>query len=89
MWNWLLVKLGLRTDWSNPDNAPPAFSDEEGPHDFSPWPGLPCCALCGGGKLHSVHHGVAFHKRHERGCYPGMQPSVQSSERRFDEGDDV
>lgn len=54
MWNWLLVKLGLRTDWRNPDLCPPAFDDVT-PHEYSPHRGLPCCEKCGGGKLHAIH----------------------------------
>jgi hypothetical protein len=81
MWNWLLVKLGLRTDWSNPDNAPPGLSDDEEPHEFKPWPATPVvCGLCGGGRLHSVHHGVPFHR---------VRKTVQFSEDRFDEGDET
>jgi hypothetical protein len=55
MWNWLLVKLGLRTDWTNPDYAPPAFEDTR-PHEFSPFEGVTCCGKCGAGKLHRVHN---------------------------------
>ena len=99
MWNWLLVKLGLRTDWSNPDNAPPGLSDDEEPHDFSPFEGVPCCGRCGGGRLHSVHHGEAFHRKMGRGHQgfgsasagffglPGKRE--QPSDRRSGEGDDV
>lgn len=80
MWNWLLVKLGLRTDWSNPDNAPPGLSDDEEPHDFSPFEGVPCCGRCGGGRLHSVHHGVPYHRIRKR---------VKFSEVRSGEGDET
>ncbi len=64
MWNWILVKLGLRTDWMDPRNAPPFVPDV--PHEYQqistvPYieglPELPCCKRCGGGSLHPIHHG--------------------------------
>lgn len=76
MWNWLLIKLGLRIDWTDPRNAPPFVP--EVPHEYqeafrdvytSAGPGedcqhvraVPagCCARCGGGSLHPIHHGKA------------------------------
>ncbi len=56
-WNWLLIKLGLRTDWSDARYAPPFVP--EVPHEFvnNPAWGLPCCSRCGAGTLHPVHHG--------------------------------
>jgi hypothetical protein len=42
-------------DWSDPDNAPPAFEDVTNPHAYEPAKTLPCCALCGGGKRHAIH----------------------------------
>ena len=58
MWNWLLVKLGLRTDWTNPDLAPPAFEGYT-VHEFSPFEGISCCGKCGGGRLHKIHRVVS------------------------------
>jgi hypothetical protein len=63
MWNWLLVKLRLRTDWTDPRNAPPFVPDV--PHEYQECPtmyefaasDLPCCKRCGGGSLHPIHHG--------------------------------
>ena len=52
-WNNLLVFLRLRTDWMNPDNAPPAFSAT--PHKYVDMPDLKCCPKCGGGRLHKIH----------------------------------
>lgn len=46
---------GLETDWSDPDNAPPAFEDVTQPHAYDPAKSLPCCALCGGGRKHAIH----------------------------------
>ncbi len=45
----------------DPDNAPPAFGPEP-PHGFVPYhhQDVPACGLCGGGKNHSVHHGVRW-----------------------------
>ena len=77
MWNRLLVFLGLRTDWRNPDLAPPAFGDEP-PHDFSPFEGLTCCGKCGAGRLHSVHAGVFYHAPLQR---------VKIQDHRFDADD--
>lgn len=42
-------------DWSNPDNAIPAFNDTKNPHEYVPAEGTQCCAECGGGKNHPVH----------------------------------
>jgi len=64
MWNWILVKLHLRTDWTDPRNAPPFVPDV--PHEYQersslpddfPAPELPCCKRCGGGSKHPIHHG--------------------------------
>ena len=56
MWNRLLILLGLRTDWNNPVNAPPAWS--VAPHEYRPHETNPCCVECGGGSAHLIHHGV-------------------------------
>ena len=52
-WHNFLVWLGLRTDWMNPDNAPPAF--EARAHKYLAMPDLKCCAKCGGGRAHKIH----------------------------------
>ncbi len=47
-------------DWSNPDNAPPAFDAVE-PHVYFEAANTPCCKFCGGGKLNPIHvrkHGI-------------------------------
>ncbi len=80
LWNRLLVRLDLRTDWSNPHNAPPGLSDDEEPHHFSHFDGVSCCGRCGGGRLHSVHQGVPFHR---------IRKPVKLSEVRSGEGDDT
>lgn len=49
----LKVFLGLELDWSNPENAPPAW--ESKPHRYIQMPDLKCCPICGGGRLHSIH----------------------------------
>jgi hypothetical protein len=54
-WHDCLVLLHLRPDFRNPDNAPPAFHDNESPHLFKRGDGSLVCVLCGGGRLHSVH----------------------------------
>lgn len=46
-------------DWSNPDNAPPAFGPEQ-PHEYEGSETINCCVKCGGGSLHPVHHGKSF-----------------------------
>lgn len=53
-WHDVLVFLGLRPDWLNPDNAPPAFPECK-PHKFIWMPDLRCCPKCGGGKNHAIH----------------------------------
>lgn len=55
LWNRLLIRVGLRTDWTNPDLAPPAFQGYT-VHEFSPFEGISCCGKCGGGRLHKVHN---------------------------------
>src|SRR5271165_1503539 len=64
LWNSRRKRLKALKD---PDNAPPAFGGEM-PHEYqdgcesSEIPGqlVNCCWKCGGGKNHSVHHGVRF-----------------------------
>ena len=41
-------------DWTDPDNAPPAF-DDVGPHAYEPAEKVHCCKHCGGGKKHAIH----------------------------------
>jgi len=48
-----------KIDWSNPDNAPPAFGPEQ-PHEYAPDESINCCKMCGGGRNHPVHHGKQF-----------------------------
>ena len=48
-------------DWSDPDNAPPAFEDSL-PHGYEAAETLACCARCGGGRNHPIHI-LAFGKR--------------------------
>ncbi len=63
MWNWILIKLHLRTDWTDPRNAPPFVPDV--PHEYQENSSiqmeglaeLPCCKRCGGGSKHPIHHG--------------------------------
>lgn len=63
---------------ADPDNAPPVFGHEL-PHEYdanaeprkTPTGGvltetLPCCKFCGGGKNHSVHHGVRWAPKPEK-----------------------
>src|SRR5271166_7075982 len=64
LWNSRRKRLKALKD---PDNAPPAFGGEM-PHEYqdgcesSEIPGqlVNCCWKCGGGKNHSVHHGVRY-----------------------------
>ena len=53
-WHKALVFLGLRPDWTDPDNAPPAFLPVQ-PHKYLTMPDLLCCAKCGGGRKHAIH----------------------------------
>lgn len=53
-WHKALVFLGLRPDWQDPDNAPPAFAPVA-PHKYLFMPDLQCCAKCGGGRNHAIH----------------------------------
>jgi len=52
-WHDFLLFWGLRPDWTNPDNAPPAW--EALPHKYLTMPDLKCCAKCGGGRNHQIH----------------------------------
>lgn len=54
MWNRLLVLLGLRIDYTDPENAPPAFEGVR-PHIYAGHKTLECCRLCGGGWKHPIH----------------------------------
>lgn len=54
MWNRLLIFLGLRIDYMDPDNAAPGFDGIQ-PHPFEPHASLPCCRQCGGGRKHPIH----------------------------------
>ena len=55
LWYRLLVLLRLKPDWSNPEFAPPGLEGGIRPHTFKPSASLPCCVLCGGGRLHKIH----------------------------------
>lgn len=57
---WLMHRNKRRAIF-DPDNAPPAFGPEL-PHDFKLYEDQTegCCILCGGGKNHTVHHGVRY-----------------------------
>ncbi len=55
-WHQFLVYLGLQTDWTDADNAPPAFPDV--PHAYAAHPELACCKRCGGGFHNPIHRGV-------------------------------
>lgn len=52
---WLSFKIrrGWAIDYSNPDNAPPAWSSL--PHAYDARAGMSCCQQCGGGRNHEVH----------------------------------
>lgn len=41
-------------DWTNPDNAPPAFDDVQ-PHVYEAAESLQCCVQCGGGRRNPIH----------------------------------
>jgi hypothetical protein len=45
-------------DWTDPDNAPPAF-DGVMPHGFKQAPSLSCCLFCGGGAKNPIHKELA------------------------------
>ena len=53
-WHELMVFLGHRPDWRDPDNAPPAFLPAA-PHKYLWMPDLQCCVKCGGGRNHPIH----------------------------------
>ena len=80
MWNWLLVKLGLRTDclvmWNwllvklglrtdwMNPDLAPPAFEGYTVHEFSPFEGISCCGKCGGGRLHKVHNVEAVELQH-------------------------
>ena len=70
-WNWILVRLGLRPDYSKVENSPPAF-EPVSPHVYRDelprqvldpltlkWVPVigksAVCVQCGGGKNHKIH----------------------------------
>jgi hypothetical protein len=52
MWHRLLLFLRIRSEF---DWAPPALGPEVN-HPYIQHPALMCCAHCGGGPKHAIHH---------------------------------